>query len=243
MTEAASANGAAPAATVADVVPVEKFHRVQAQVVDLEKKLEQFKDIDPVAFKAIKEDYELMRKQQTGGDPKKIDELVAAKENEIRSTVQKALDALKQENEGYKGKLKELQVTDSVFSKAAAKFNADCHEDVKAYIRKYGDVSDDGTVIFKDDKGAPRYAPGSTTKLMDATEFVGWLAEQKPSWAVPDGKAGAKTAGQKTSAVSGGKILSWAEIGQLPDKGKAYMNNLANTDKAAFNALMQEAKF
>lgn len=240
--EVASSNGAAPA-PVADVVPTEKYLKEQARAVDAEKRLEAFKDIDPVAFKAMREDYELMRKQQTGGDPKKIDELVAAKEAEIRASVQKTVDALTEKTTSYETRLKELQVTDNVFSKAASKFNADCHDDIKSYIRKYGDIGDDGAIIFKDDKGALRYAPGSTTKPMGVDEFIGWLADTKPSWAVPDGKAGAKTAGQKTSAASNARVLTWAEIGQLPDKGKIYMQQLANTDKTAFNALMQEAKF
>lgn len=241
--EVASSNGAAPAPGHAEVVPVEKFHRVQAQVVDLEKKLEQFKDIDPTAFKAMREDYELMRKQQTGGDPKKIEELITAKEAEIRTTVQKTLDERDAKINNLSSTLKRLQVTDKVFSLAASRINEDCADDFKSYAEKYGDLGDDGEIIFKDDKGAMRYAPGSTTKPMGVDDFVEYLSNLKPSWFKPDGKAGAKTAGQKTSAASNARVLTWAEIGQLPDKGKIYMQQLANTDKTAFNALMQEAKF
>lgn len=240
--ELAPANNGTPA-PAADVVPVEKLHAAKAEAEDLRRKLDQFKDIDPSSYKAMREDYELMRKQQTGGDPKKIDELVAAKEIEIRSSVQKELDALKGDAQTKAAKLKELQVTEKVFSQAADKFNKDTYDDVKEYIRRFCDIGDDGEIFVKDEKGARRYSPGSTTKYMGVDEFVGWLSDLKPSWAVAEGNSGAKTSGQKTTSTSGAKVLSWKEIGQLPDKGKTYMNNLANTDREAFNALMLEAKF
>lgn len=230
-------SGNATATPKAETVPLEKFHREQARATDLEKKLERFKDIDPDAFKAMKEDYDNLRRERAAKSPEEQKAYEQEIQKEVRGSVQKEIDGLASENTSLKSKLKELTVTDKIFSQAAGRFNSDTHDDVKDYIRRFCDISDDGELIIKDEKGSRRYAPGSTTKFMDSSGFVDWLAETKPSWALPDGKGGGKTPGQKTSATPG-RELSWSEVGQLPDKGKAYMNELAAKNPEAFQRLL-----
>jgi hypothetical protein len=188
----------------------------QARATDYEKKLERYKDIDPDAVKAMREDYEIMRKEAASKDPKKFDEWATSKETEIRGAVQKELDGARATAEQARKELIELKVVDRVFALAAGKFNEDTHEDVKRYVRERCALDDSGEIVVKGTDGKPLYAKGSTTKLMGAQDFVSWLVEQKPSWAKAEGVSGVRDPGQRTTSKHGGAEQLPAELPSWP---------------------------
>lgn len=200
------ADDVTPDSKPVETVPLEKFHNLQAKFVDLEKKFDRVKDIDPDAFKAIKEDYDSMRKAAALNDPTKVDALLASKEKDVRTALQKDIDGLTSTLGQTQSELKELRVTDHVFSLAANKFNDDTHDDVKSSIRKYCDIGDDGKIYVKDEAGKIRYAKGSATEPMGVDEFVGWLAEKKPSWAKSTAQPGTKQPGHKSASIGAPQI-------------------------------------
>lgn len=180
----------------------EKYRRAESEREDFKRKAEAY-GMTPEEVRNLKHSHDEFKKADALGDPKKFDAEVERREAEIRKQVQKDLDTLKSEKDRAFSRIKELEVTDRVFGVAASKFNDDTHDDVKAYIRKYGDLDESGNIIFKDENGKPRYAPGSTTKLMAPEDFVGWLVSTKPSWAKPTIKAGDKQEGAKTNGTNG----------------------------------------
>lgn len=202
---------------------VARAQNFEGKLRDLEVKFERVKDIDPDAIKGKLEDYELLKRKQAAGSPEDIAKLVQDKEAEIRASVQKELDTERNNSKKLMADLRELKLVDKVFTTAASKFNDDCHTDVKEYVRRYGDVDEEGNIYFKDDNGKPRYAKGSTTQLMNPEQFSEWLAEQKPSWAKPVQISGTKQEGSKKAPLVNGKTYSYAELKAMPDGGRSVM--------------------
>jgi hypothetical protein len=67
----------------------EKARSEQARAVDLEKRLEAFKGIDPESHKAMKEELEISRRDSAAGDPEKIKVLVMKARAEAEADAQK----------------------------------------------------------------------------------------------------------------------------------------------------------
>lgn len=200
----------------------ERAQRFEAEIVDLKKTHEKFKDIDLEKYKATMEDYDNLRREQAKGDPVKIEQIVKEREGKVRSEVQKQLDELAKENQSLKTDLKELRIVDRVHSNVAGFFNDDVQEDVKARIRTAVDMRDDGTYIIKDEKGEPRYSAADHTKLMSVDEFAAELQKKKPSWAKPSQVSGGLHAGVKTN-------------GDLKFDPAAYLQ-LSDSQRGKYNA-------
>lgn len=181
----------------------EKAHsqRFQQEAKEYKEKLKIFEGVDPEQYKKDLLELSEIRKKGALTDPKKFEEEIKRTEQTVRASVQKELDTYKEQVTGLSTKLKELQVTERVFGVAASKFNGDTHEDVKDYIRRYGDINESGEIVFKDSKGQIMYVEGSTTQPMKADDFVKWLVKQKPSWAVATARAGTVQDGE----AKGGK--------------------------------------
>lgn len=207
---------------------IERAQKFEGMAVDLQKKLERFSKIDPDKYHATLEELENFKRDNATGDRKKIDELLANKEKEVRSTVQKTIDDLTSEVTTTKGKLKELTVTDRVFSIAADQINKDCADDVKRYIRDYCEIDDDGNIFARDPKtGEKLYQKGSTTKVLDGEGFAEWLKENRPSWFKATASGGGKSAGTTTTKPSG--------------TGKNYtLTDLMNKSPAEIDALVAQ---
>lgn len=182
----------------------EKRRRAQAELEDLKRQINEF-GMSAKEVQAMKSQFEEFKKTEALKSPEKYEEEMRRKETEIRGSVQKELDAVNKKLAAALERNKELEVTDKVFSKAAAKFNADCHEDVKGYIRRFGDLGEDGGLVFKDENGKVRYAPGSTTQLMNEEQFIEELAGKKQSWAVATLRSGTKPEGTSTTTPQKGK--------------------------------------
>lgn len=195
----------------ADVVSRDEFekaqaraHKFEAMVADYEKR---FKGVDIDALRAKAEEADILRRQAAVGDEKKIDELIAQKEAEIRKGIQSKLEEYESRVSSLSARNKELEVVDKVFAQAADKFNSDCHEDVKARIRSSCDLSEDGQIYIKGDDGKPVYSKAKPSEKMSVNEFIDLLVEQKPSWAKAKVSPGAKAPMFKTGNATNGATI------------------------------------
>ena len=191
-----------------------KYDQVRAQVEDLTRK---FSGIDPEKAKADAAALLQLQKEGAAGDPKKIETLLAQREAELRKELAKEIDTHKQRADQLGSRVKELEVTDKVFAIAAGRFNDDTHEDVKAKIRQFCDLGEDGQIIVKDDKGKPRYSTKNPSAPMSPAEFTDWLVEQRPSWAKPTMTSGVKDPGQKVPAGNFANIRTLDDVNRQPN--------------------------
>lgn len=199
---------------------IERARNFEAKLTDVERKLAEFKDIDPQAHKALREELNILKAEKAtkSNDPKAIEEEVKRREADLRKTVQTEIDSLSQELKTLRSKNKELEVVDKVFQAASSLFVDEAHDDVRDAIRKWCDKDEQGNIIVKDNDGKPRYAKGSTTKVMGPADFVEWLADQKPHWAKARSKAGFEEKGHKTSATNGSGITPQKFLSMSPQE-------------------------
>lgn len=183
-------------------------------------KAKRFEGIDPDDYKKTKAELDEIKKKAALGDPVKLEEWQKSKEQELRSSIQKEADALREKAEKLERQNKELTVTDRVFAEAAPNIMGDMADFIKQQIRNHGDLNEKGEIVFKDG-GKEMYAPGSTTALMTTAQFVEHLRSKYPSSFKASDKGGTKTAGEKQGAYTG-KELTRDQISALPDKGKEY---------------------
>lgn len=186
----------------------------QAKATDLEKR---FSGIDPdevAALRSAADELKATREKlyqyekQSAKTPEEIDALVGKKEGEIRGTVQKEMDTLRQSLSEMSAKVKEFEVVDRVFAEAVSVFNDDCHEDVKSRIRTMCDI-ENGEIVIRDSAKGIRYSSHNPKEKMSVKEFVEELATSKPSWVKADSIPGAKLEGlTKEGTADGGKQVS-----------------------------------
>jgi hypothetical protein len=217
----------------------EKRRRYEAENEDLRRQVKEF-GMSPKEVQALRSQYDEMKKNDAVGDPKKFEEELNRRIADVRQSVQKDLDNKQEWLSKAQARIKELEVTDRVFSLAANKFNDDTHDDVKSLIRKFGDLSEDGSIIFKDETGKPRYAPGSTTQLMKPEQFVEWVKEIKPSWAKPTAISGSKQEGSKVNgSAMNGKTYT-AEM--FATMSQSEINQIVSSDPVAARAYLSTVK-
>lgn len=202
---------------------------LQARIADLEAQKnnwmgkatdyeKRFKGVDPDEYIANKQALDELKRTKALADPKEMDAWKGETEKSIRASVQKELDEALNTVKALKNKNKELEVVDRVFKDIAGNFNDDCFDEVKGFIRRFCDVSEDGQIVIKDEQGATRYAQGSTSKPMDALGFGAWIASQKPSWTKPQMVKGTEGTGQARSANSSSQSVDLAKISQLSSR-------------------------
>lgn len=189
---------------------VARARRFEAQLADVEKKWNTVKDIDPEAYKGMKEDYDNLRKEAAKGDKGKIEQLV----NEARAEAQKELDKHKGRIAELEKHRKEYMVVDKVIGIAAGKLIPEALDDAKDYARRFCDADAEGNIFVKGEDGKPRYVDGSVTEKMGAEHFVNWLVTSKPHWAKVEGSQGARAAGS-TATGSGNGAAKSISIEQL----------------------------
>ena len=191
-----------------------KYDNVRAQVEDLTRR---FKGIDPDKVKADEAALLQLQKEGAGGDQKKIDELLAAREAALRKDLAGEIDSHKTRAANAEKALKELTVTDKVFTLGASRFVDQAADDFKGWVRQYGDLNDDGQIVFKDENGKVRYSPKNPSALMSADEFIDWVIEKKPHWAKPTQPSGTKEPGQKVAPSQWSNIKTLEDINRLPN--------------------------
>ena len=126
-----------------DVAALEqRAKNFEAKYVDLQKKLESFSGIDPEAHRAMKEDYDNLRRQQAQGDPDAIDRLVSEKQAELESAYKSHLEEARTKASTLEKELKQLRVTDKLLDGDAALIFCSliaCEAGVRIHLyRKYG---------------------------------------------------------------------------------------------------------
>ena len=183
------------------------------KATEYEKK---FQGVDPDEYHSLKASVEQLQREKAIADPKQMDAWKADTEKLVRSTVQKQLDDAIARAKSLESENKELKVVDRAFKDIADEFNSDCFDEVKQYVRRFGDVDEKGNLIFKDENGAIRYAQGSTSKQMDAKEFGAWIGSLKPSWKKPTHVRGTDTGNQTKSAGANGATITAKDFMQLP---------------------------
>lgn len=211
-----------------------KLHRTEAELVDNKKKFGWI--TDPEAVKAKLEDYENLRKDATGGDKVKIDQLIAEKSKELEGRFSGKLTEFETENQTLKKELKSLRVTNVAMQEAAKHFNADGLPLLQHIIEQNTDYVDGQIVVL--DNGKPAVSKRDPRKQMDLAEYMEGLAVAYPSLAKATIVSGGKPTGNM--AKSGGAKLSIQQYAQLnANDQQAYVRGLdAQEQKQFLNSLL-----
>lgn len=211
--------------TVKDI-EIERAH-AQAAREEARELRERYKDIDPEDYRRIKEEHSKLKTKDAGGDEKKIAEIVAEQIASEKKRLEGAYNEEKSKRETTERELKKERVVKVILQKASAAFDKDALELLEPVFERDGDFID-GHVVIKGADGKPRYSPKDATKLMTPDEYVEELQSKYPSAAKATAAAGTKSGVTKVNGASG-QALTMAEISKLPDKGRAYFNELART--------------
>jgi hypothetical protein len=180
----------------------ERAKRFEGLVKDYELKFENYKGINPEEVKALKEDYDNIRKQSVKS-PEDIDKLISEKENELRSSFQKQLDEARAKAESSGKELHELLVVDKALEQVGGNFALDMHAIVKEMLRREVDRDADGNLIIKGKDGKPAYSAKEPAKLKSLAEWVEDIGARHPSMLASTAKGGALNKSEQTTGVSG----------------------------------------
>lgn len=182
----------------------EKAKRLEAQVVDMEKRLEKFNGVDVDAHRAIKEELEFLKQEKAKQSPEDLEEYKKTFEHQIRGEYQGEFDKLKSELEKARSKTHELEVVDRAMEKIGDRFNADTHKFIKTIIRDSVARDENGNFYLRDSDGKPLYSEKEPSKRMGLDDLASKLADEHPSFAKADYISGTKQTGEKiTNSVSG----------------------------------------
>jgi len=207
----------------AKTVSLEEFNRIKTahenalgKLTTVEKEMEKFKGFDPEAYKATKEELEILRRDNAAGDPKKIDELVAKARKEAEEESRKRFsDSLTERENKLKEKdgalsevqkeLKNLRVIKTAMTKAAAIFTDTEQDLVQAAIEASCDWGEND-IIVKGKDGKPRASKKDPNKDMGIDEFLEEFAAAHPSITKSKATGGTMKNGTTTSGVPKGEI-------------------------------------
>lgn len=216
---------------------VTRAQRFEAQLADAQKRLESFKDIDPEAYKAMKEDYDSMRKSSAGNDPKKIDEIVTSKVGEVERRFSNKITELEKRATSAEAKNKRLEVVVPAMSEAAKLINSDALDLVQSLIERDLDFVD-GQIIVKNADGTPKASEvDPRVTRMPLSEYLQNITNKYPSIAKPTVKTGTEKPGVNTTSTNKANVVvkpptgfeNWSQREQEkwfaanPEGGKAYM--------------------
>jgi len=181
----------------------------EAKFTDIEKKLKTYEGIDLEKLKAAAEEAEIL-KRQNAKTPEQMEAAIreaekkyADREAQVRKEVQGQLDAVTKERDEFKGKYRELSVTDKAMAEIGGIFNEDMHPFIKQYIRQSVDTDDRGEFVVKDERGEMRYSRTDRAKPMPLKEFAAEIAERHPSAAKASTRTGDMQAGTRSNGAGG----------------------------------------
>lgn len=207
---------------------IERAQRFEGQLVDLQKQLENFKGIDPREHRALKEEYENLRKKATGGDEEKINQFIADKEKEFEKRYGDKFSELNTNNEKLSREIKELRVIEKALLAAGEHF----HSNTLGLLRREFESELDfleGEIVAVQD-GKPRPSKADPRKPMGLKEYLQLKTEAYPELLKARTKSGVGGANGSTYTPSGGgSISSLADLSRLPDGGKEAMQNMVKT--------------
>jgi hypothetical protein len=237
MSEQAQTTAAATVAREEYDRAVERAHKMEAALVDKEKRLKNYEGLDPERVKAEREELEILRKQATGGDQKKIDELLSKAVSEAEQKVTKRFGEKLTELETLSSQqakdLKHLRVTRGALETAAKIFIPEALKFVEPLIERSCDWVD-GKIVVKDEKGEVRYSRKDPKTPMSVDELLGEFAEGHP-FLVPSttvrgsDNGAAKTAGTRGATKFPSDFEAWSMerkqtfFSENPELRKAYI--------------------
>ncbi len=193
----------------------------EAQLRDKEVALEKYKGIDPTEHSALKEELALLRKESTGGDQKKIDELLAKTREDEKKRYSPKIDELTATLTEKEKRLNYLEVVTPAMEKIQSAFNDDQHELMKLLVER--DLFRDGDEIkVKGENGKALPSKADPRKDMTLEEYVDGLKEKYVSSVRSTQIPGART-GEGKRTNTGGKELSGAEwLAKTPAERAQY---------------------
>lgn len=198
---------------------IEKTRRLEAELVDSKKTLSRYSTLgDPDDIRGKLEDYTIIKRETAGGDPKKIEEIIAREKGEIERAYSKKLSDLETENKTTVSKLKKLQVINPAVQAAAEVFNSDALPLFTGIFEQSLDVDDSGNVFVKDSDGKARRSEKDPRQNMALGEFLQELASKYPSAAKATGNPGVKPAGDKSAAVGTSGLDAKAYLAMTPQE-------------------------
>lgn len=200
---------------------VEKARNEEARAVHFEKT---YKGIDPEAVKAEREELAILRREQVGNDPKKLEAYEAKVKKELDDRYSAKLGEYEGITKQQANELKELRVTNHAMSKAASIFNDDALDLIQDRIRADCDWQD-GQIVVKGADGKPQPSKKNPRENMGVDEYLETLATRYPSTAKATAIAGGKQGGNKsgTNGAGSGKDLDPNMLSRQPDGGYKMM--------------------
>lgn len=195
---------------------VEKRQRTEAELIDAKKKLDSFKDIDPVEHKANKEALERLEKEKISGDPAKLEEWQRTKEEELNKRYGKKYDELEGQNKDLRSEISGLKVTSPAMQKAASLFVKEEQDTVRIYVERDLYLLE-GKICVRGADGKPLASIKNPREDMGLDEYLEQLAEKHPTWALPTQKGGAKQGGRQEPGNGGGDDRlpgNWSQMSQ-----------------------------
>lgn len=189
----------------------EKYHRAEAKLVDLEKRLEGFTKIagDPAEILGKLEDYELLKRKKAEGSPDDLKAWQEEKEREIAAALEKRysakFDEMTKKLTDGEAELNRLRVVNPTMLKAAELFNAKELPLVQMLVER--DCGwQDGQVVVKGPDGKPMYSAKNPKEFMGMEEYLQSRAELYPGLAKAQSSPGGREGGDKMNGNGAGKI-------------------------------------
>lgn len=178
-----------------DSVSKADYEKLQTQLTQVTNQFSEIKsklgdlDIDTVVSRA--REAEELKKKAAESDPKKIDELLKEKEDEVSSRFTRQLEEARTEARTKAQELKTERVIKTVNGQAAEVFNPDALPLIESIIEKNCDW-EDGQVVIRNSDGKIEYSKKDPSKKMSVKEFLDELSAKHPSLAKSNMKSGVK---------------------------------------------------
>lgn len=219
--------------TQPEMVPAEEFNKAQerarnfeAKLTDLEKR---FKGVDPEEARALREEVALLRKDAAGGDPKKIDDLIARERGEIEKRFSSKLTETESALSEAQKRLKRAEVVNPALMTAAKFFNNDALPLLQPVLESALDF-EDGKIVVKQDGRVVPSVKNPRIAAMPLEEFLESLVEKHPSLAKPTLAAGGKEGVTRSLSSSFGQGQTISDFAKMPDRGKEAFKNMKIED-------------
>lgn len=197
------------AKTDTEVVSKEQYSKLEERARNFEAKLadyeKRFKGIDPEAYKAAKEENEILRRESVKADPKKLEEYETRLKTDFEKRYGDKFTELETTNKKLSEELKHERVIAKAMKEASGRFRPDANDFIRHLAQTNLDYVD-GKIVVRGPDGKPTPSKTNPRNDMDLGEWLEGLADKYPSMAFPRGKGGAKEAGEKSSGTGSGSV-------------------------------------
>jgi hypothetical protein len=213
-------------------IEIERAHAqaFKSELEELRGKLKAAPDTSEVD--KLRAELNAFKLKDTGADEKKVKQMIDEHVEAEKKRWEPLYTEQKTKAQELESRLKRETVTKVILTKAADVFHSDALGLLEQEITRECDYENDSIVVRGKD-GKPRYSEKDPSKLMDQSEYLDGLVKRYPSLAKATAIEGGKNGDTKITAASNGKYNTIAELSKLPDKGRAYLNELAQTNPQA----------